>query len=259
MTTELIKQKNYLTPYADLKELNFVNSFKGITDGYAKKWRATIMNRVPIVSELKKYIEFKGNLLELGAGSCWFSTELSKIQQVQYIHALDFSKRILREVAPPIMQALRAQKHKITRILGDYHNLPFINSSFDFVVIDAALHHTDYLNVLLKEIRRVLKNDGKVIAIREPITSLFWPMKRKIGLIDKHVKTYGMIENTYDKKTWNQYFYKAGFNLSIRPIFYKGNWKEKLIHTPLFRPFNGILYSRYYFVASKLFKKSTYS
>ena len=156
MTDKLIEQKNYLTPYADLKELNFVNSFKGRGDDYEKRWRSAIIARTPIVAELDKDVEFAGNILEIGAGSCWFSAELSKIPRVQRIHALDFSERALKEVAPSIMRALNAQEHKITCIIGDYHNLPFDNKMFDFVVIDAALHHTNYLNILLKEAGRGL-------------------------------------------------------------------------------------------------------
>ena len=60
-----------------------------------------------------------------------------------------------------------------------------------------------------------------------------------------------MLENTYNKMVWERYFDEAGFELRIKPIFYRGDWKETLIRTALLKPLNGILYSRYYFVASK--------
>lgn len=245
-----IIRKNYLTPFADLKELNFVNFYKGKTGKYVKKWPSGILNRVSIVTELKKDIIFSGNILEIGAGSCWFSAELSKIPDVNHIFSLDFSDRMLREVAPSIISALRADNNKIIRILGDYHKLPFDDNLFDFVVIDAALHHTNYLDIVLKEINRVLKSSGKIIAIREPIKSLIWPLKKKLSFVDRHVKEYGVIENTYHLKQWNDFFKKAGFNLTIKPIYYKGGFKETIIRLAPFRYFNGILYSRYYFIAS---------
>jgi len=250
-----IDSKNYLTPFADLKELEFVDLYKGKTDKYAKGWTQGIVNRVPIIMALKKEVTFIGNILEIGAGSCWFSAELSKIPQVKEIHALDFSKRMLEAVAPNTIKLLKADNNKIIRVLGDYHKLPFEKNLFDFVVVDAALHHTDYLSVLLAEIKRVLKKKGSVIAIREPIKSVAWPLKKKLNLVDRHVKKFGMVENTYQLKEWKNYFKKAGFKLEIKPIYYKGNLKENLISMTPLRYFNGILYSRFYFVAKQNIKK----
>jgi len=246
-----IESDNYLTPFADLKELNFVSHFKGATEKDFKKWRSEIINkRVPLISEVKKKINFDGEILEIGAGSCWLSAELSKIPEVRHIYALDFSKRVLQEIAPTIIKLLKAKEDKITQILGDFHKLPFNDSSFDFVVIDAALHHTNHLNLVLREIYRVLKSRGRLVAIREPIKSFSWPIKKKFSLVDRHVKKFGVIENTYSKKLWIRYFEEAGFNLSIKPIFFKGGPKENLIRFTPIRFFNGILYSRYYFIAS---------
>lgn len=245
-----LETKDFLTPFADLKELDFVNQHKG-KGKYSKRWKSEIIGRVPIAAELRKNIYFTGNILEIGAGSCWFSAELSKIDQVNHIHCLDFSDRVLREVAPLVFRTLKAKEEKITRTLGDYHKLPYGGESFDFVVIDAALHHTDYLHLTLGEINRVLKRKGKVIAIREPIESTIWPLKKRLGLVDKPVKKYGMVENTYAKENWIKFFNDAGLNVRIKPIYYKGGWKEQLIRLTPLRLLNGILYSRYYFDADK--------
>lgn len=252
ISSKFMERKDYLTPFADQKELDFVEHFKGVDAKNFQKWRSEIINkRVPLLSKVKEEINFFGKILEIGAGSCWLSAELSKIAKIHRIYALDFSKRVLLEVAPIITRLLKAREDKIIRILGDFHKLPFSDGLFDFVVVDAALHHTNYLNVLFQEIHRVLKNEGVLAAIREPIKSFCWPIKKKINLVDRHVKRYGVIENTYSRKLWNRYFQEAGFNLCIKPVFFSGGLVENLIRFTPLRLFNGILYSRYYFIAFK--------
>lgn len=49
----------------------------------------------------------------------------------------------------------------------DAHKLPFDNATFDVVIVNSLLHHLD-LNVVLKEIARVLKEDG-ILCAREPL------------------------------------------------------------------------------------------
>ncbi|MBP9853690.1 MAG: class I SAM-dependent methyltransferase [Candidatus Omnitrophica bacterium] len=45
-------------------------------------------------------------------------------------------------------------------IVGNAYALPFEDKSFDFVVCNGVLHHLDSPELALKEIHRVLKNDG---------------------------------------------------------------------------------------------------
>ncbi len=52
-------------------------------------------------------------------------------------------------------------------ICCDAHNLPAESESFDCVIVNSLLHHLD-LQKVLKEIHRVLKNDGYLI-FKEPL------------------------------------------------------------------------------------------
>jgi 2-polyprenyl-3-methyl-5-hydroxy-6-metoxy-1,4-benzoquinol methylase len=59
---------------------------------------------------------------------------------------------------------LKNKKFLIPLIIkGDMHNLPLKNNKFDCVVINHTLEHTDKPKIVLREIRRVLKRDGKLI------------------------------------------------------------------------------------------------
>ena len=58
------------------------------------------------------------------------------------------------------------------RIIGDGENLPFFPESFDLVFCAAALHHSSNLPLLMKNIGRVLKGNGRLCAMNEPCLSI---------------------------------------------------------------------------------------
>ena len=73
--------------------------------------------RLKNLQNIKKLpIKMEGKVLELGAGSCWFSAELSKLKEIEMIYAIDFSKNLLARIAPRIMGRLKANQNKIMRI-----------------------------------------------------------------------------------------------------------------------------------------------
>jgi len=114
-------------------------------------------------------VEFRGRVLELGAGTAWFSAELSRLPRVVEVVATDFSPKLLREQAPKMFKLLKAHEAKITRMPVDFYRLDFQNDHFDFVVCSALLHHGVNVLQLLRESRRVLKPGGQFVAIREPV------------------------------------------------------------------------------------------
>jgi ubiquinone/menaquinone biosynthesis C-methylase UbiE len=53
-------------------------------------------------------------------------------------------------------------------VAGDFHDLPFEDQSFDFVLISSALHHTWDWRTVLGEIQRVLAPGGLLVLEQEP-------------------------------------------------------------------------------------------
>lgn len=210
----------------------------------------SIKKRVPIFYFLQQKYNFKGEILELGAGSCWFSALISKIPKVQNIYALDISKELLETIGNKVIIDLKGNREKIKFINADFHKLPFTDNKFDIIVCDASLHHAQNLPVLLKEANCVLKNDGLLIAIREPLKSFLYSCNlKKFGR--KEIKK-GATENIYSKTEWKKCFEQAGFELSFLEEFNKNDKKTKTLKTFILKPFNGILFSRYYLFAVKI-------
>ena len=139
----------------------------------------------------------------------------------------------------------------------------FEDGKFDYVVLDAALHHIpeDNLSKILKEVHRVLNINGKVVAIREPFLSPIPLYKEYIrrtkGL---HEKNYGVTENTFTKKEWERMLSHAGFKCHFVPYGLQVNntlnlkklVKEFLKCSPLRIPFFYFFPPRYFIVLERV-------
>ncbi|OIP58189.1 MAG: hypothetical protein COX79_04825 [Candidatus Levybacteria bacterium CG_4_10_14_0_2_um_filter_36_16] len=141
----------------------------GVFESYLAKKRASIAeSKIPIDAR-------KGRVLDIGCGAFPFflvNTNFNEKYGVDSIvHKKDFGKSI-------VLKSLDIEKEK----------LPFKNNYFDTVVMLAVFEHVrdEKLNTLLKEVRRVLKNEGLFI-MTTPASwsvSVLWALSR-IGLVSK--------------------------------------------------------------------------
>jgi SAM-dependent methyltransferase len=189
-------------------------------------------------------LRFHGRILEIGAGVCWLSAELSKIPAVEEIIATDFSPALLRDVAPKILRLRRAVAAKITRMPGDFHRLDFPDDSFDFVVCSAVIHHAVDVVRVLREVKRVLRPGGRFVAIREPV----WPLIRlqSRSRTQARLVAAGVNEHFYTRAEYERFFRAAGLALEVRRVNLAGGLKyffNQLV--------NGITHARYAFLATK--------
>ena len=239
----------------ELRYRNEVQLNEGLyndVDVWAKRQET---NKVSIIRFLRKRrLVPAGEGLEVGSGTSWFTAELSKIPEVTAMHALDFSEVLLTTVAPEIVRKRGGRLDKITFHVGDFHRLPFGDGSLDFVAADAALHHTEELGLLLKEIFRVLRPGGKLLAIHEPgIPPLLTPLTKGIVLDHgEHERQFGVTEKIYTQGEWRGYMEGAGFTAQFFPFFgRRSTWRAKLVaYTPL-RWTNGLLFWSKVIVATK--------
>jgi ubiquinone/menaquinone biosynthesis C-methylase UbiE len=61
-----------------------------------------------------------------------------------------------------------AKKQGYTPVLADASNLPFISGFADIVVLNAALHHCEDMDAILKEAARIVKPGGKIVTDHDP-------------------------------------------------------------------------------------------
>ncbi|MFV9505599.1 MAG: class I SAM-dependent methyltransferase [Oscillochloridaceae bacterium umkhey_bin13] len=145
-------------------------------------------------------------ILDVGAGEGWASQHF----------ALRGAEAVAIDVVPdPGFGLARSWKRmQITNtffdlIIGDNERLPFAENSFDYVFASNALHHHDYLERLFGSIYRVLKPGGRLIAIGDPLATIY---QQESDLTDgDREKSFGIIER---RRRFVEYFvalWQAGF------------------------------------------------
>jgi len=132
-------------------------------DSYAKKYDNFIAKRVSrsysrLLQKLRTDAKNCGELLEIGTGTGLLSLELRDI--VSNITAIDISPEM---IAIARSKAEVSQTANIDFQVGDSCDLDFENDSFDMVIASNVLHLLHEPELAVKEIKRVLKEDGQAV------------------------------------------------------------------------------------------------
>ena len=242
-----VEKKAYLSRYAHERLLAQREAPARIsaefTDEWFRKAKEELPKFIPFLSK-ECGVEFRGRILEIGAGGAWLSAELSKLPRVVAVITTDFSPKLLQEQAPRVFKALNASTAKITRMPADFHQLEFPANYFDFVVSSAVLHHAANIVQVLREAKRVLKPGGQFIAIREPV----WPLvkiKSRAKMIAKLVAT-GVNDHYYSLSDYKEFFNQAALPCEAKRVSLASGFRyyvEKMV--------NGLTHARYAFIATK--------
>lgn len=160
------------SPYSLVKDL----SLCGYTQEYYGVVRQYLKNELEILKKEGKALH-EMKILNLGAGDCFSSSVLK--ESVQMVVSFDISRKQL-------MSGHWAGCDQ-NPVLGSWDNLPFKRGCFDMVFADRCLHHSDDLTKTLSEVSPVLKEDGVILATREPMTPYIFSnkIKRRFGSEDK--------------------------------------------------------------------------
>jgi ubiquinone/menaquinone biosynthesis C-methylase UbiE len=187
-------------------------------------------------------LDFRGRVLEIGAGCAWFSAELSKLPAVVEVVAADVSAPLLKTEAPRIFKLLKAKEAKITRMTADISRLDFPAHQFDFIVCADALHRAVSPLRVLREVRRVLKPGGQFVAIREPVR----PLMKLRSNAARRGKAGTMPIPGFALSEYREMFEQAGLKLTVKRVVLSRGFKyyfDKMV--------NGLTHARYAFVATK--------
>jgi ubiquinone/menaquinone biosynthesis C-methylase UbiE len=121
-------------------------------------------------------------ILDLGAGiGTYYSRLLAMVPNATY-HAIDISHKMLKNHPAP--------SDFLT--LSNAMYLPYSDDSFDVVMANHMLYHVSNIDAALKEIRRVLKPNGKVLIATNSIHTmpeLQVLMRRAIVLLTRYGAT----------------------------------------------------------------------
>jgi ubiquinone/menaquinone biosynthesis C-methylase UbiE len=219
----------------------------GMESGNEEEWLRCVKEDfprfIPFLTE-KCGVEFRGRVLEIGAGGAWLSAEISKLPRVVEVVATDLSPRLLKEQAPKVFKLVQAHTPKITRMPADFHKLGFPDNHFDYVVCSAVLHHAANIVQVLREAKRVLKSGGRFVAVREPV----WPLvrlKSRAKTLEKLVKT-GVNDRFYTLSDYREFFRQAALPLEVKRVNLSRGLKYYVNEVV-----NGLTHARYAFIGTK--------
>jgi len=141
-------------------------------------------------------------VLDLGAHFGWASRRMA--QKGCEVVALDICNSL--RVCDLFFEADHTY---FERIIGDMHRLPFSNESFDVVLANAVLHHSQKgIECVYYEIQRVLKPGGVLYNINECAYGL---SEDKSGDRFAHQRAAGIHESAYTVKEYQLGARRGGF------------------------------------------------
>lgn len=157
-----------------------------------------------------------GVVVELGAGSCALSCNVSRLSTAKRIVAADISSKRMQLAIDRSAEILKAQREKISTVECDFNGrLPFEDASVDAILFDAALHHARNIWNLLSECRRILRPGGKLIAQRESYLSAL-RADSQVGVLLKTPEVSAQVsENMYLKAQYEYYLKVHGFDVDF--------------------------------------------
>lgn len=138
-------------------------------------------------------VKLEGRILDLGCGDGMFTNILFRGARDKVIAGIDSN----------LIELKKAQKSNTYKYLvdGNITNMPFQSNYYDAVISNSVLEHVQDVDLALKEISRILKNDGYLVfTVPSPYLSqhMFFPaVIRRIGLISLATK-YSAFKN----KVW---------------------------------------------------------
>ena len=94
-------------------------------------------------------------VLDVGCGTGYLTRRLKEIFPQSKVVGLDFSQRML--------DLAKLKNNDITWVLGDGHQLPFVDASFDLLISNLAYQWSPDLSMAFGEARRVIPPGGVMV------------------------------------------------------------------------------------------------
>jgi SAM-dependent methyltransferase len=192
-------------------------------------------------------IEPHGQVVELGAGTCWLGATLALSPAVEKVTSIEFSRRRIAELAPVAIAHVGAPPEKVERVVADFYDHGLGSEIADMVFMDAAFHHAADPVRMARVAYDLLRPGGVFVLHREPTLSLI-KRSRDHGVEGEH----GDFEHEYDWWKYLRFLREAGFEASKHPAASSfGNQRERARLRPPLSWLNGIFYSTFTYVGRK--------
>ncbi|MBT6229879.1 MAG: class I SAM-dependent methyltransferase [Candidatus Scalindua sp.] len=206
--------------------------------------------------------EYHGTILEMGCGQGVLSGCFSRMQKVDKVLALDYSKVCVEELIPIVFSRLGADENKITRILGSFNDMQLEDNSIDFIVSNGTLHHSEDLLRTAQECYRVLKPGGWCIhsdtikshansvqakeQLKTPLSREKLAFRYGSSYVEKVITSEMLSSHQLFLCDIEHYFTKANFDIYSFPMIIINNRAIRPILYMLYKLFGNIHFMNYH-------------
>jgi SAM-dependent methyltransferase len=197
----------------------------------------------------KAGLPMRGQAADLGSGTGVAACILSRFDTIDRVWAVEISEPFVRDVMPVVFNENQARQEKIQRVVGDFSRLEVADNSLGVIAEIDSFHHSESLNVTLKECWRALRPGGVIAAIDRA-----WPdhttQAQLDAMLDKefpdHMKTKYNIplsdrftrrdwgEHEYTLRQWLEAFSQAGFDAAALRQYHPPALNSLLLKLPTF-------------------------
>lgn len=112
-----------------------------------------------------------GQVLDVGAGTCWLTAQAALLPEVEHVFAVDLSERFLTTTGGRMLEHFRVEPRKVTWVASDFNDMPLKDGSVDCALLFAAIHHSRSPIKTLEEVGRCLRPGGAIL-ILESLSSV---------------------------------------------------------------------------------------
>ena len=166
--------------------------------------------------------------LEVGAGPGTFSSVLARRPEIEKIYAVEVCQPIVELLMPRVTKYILGDNgNKIVGAVGSFDDIKLPDNSVDFIFDFFSLHHSNNLDITLRECNRILKKDGFILCFDKARPDYFTQtdlnelldaeyddnFKKQIGVSKGRKFTRRMNdEKEYRLRDWIQAFKNGGFS-----------------------------------------------
>lgn len=204
---------------------NYDKTNRFISLGLDKKWRKKLLKSLPDQKQI--------HLLDIATGTAdQMICILEEQDNIIKATGLDLAEEMMKIGKKKIED--KHYRHKVNFVTGDAQNLPFEENSFECVTMSFGIRNVESPIICLKEIYRVLTNQGRVLLLETSIPKnkilkkIYHFHVRKLlpllgSLLAKDRKAYRYLNQTTETfahgKSFMNLLKEAGFtNIKAQPL-----------------------------------------
>jgi len=160
-----------------------------VREDFMAHWHTVLPNKYGAIEKFNhgwpaKFAASGKRTLEIGAGLG---------EHLEFEPAPEPGEYVCNELREPMAAEISRRYPNVEVVVGDcQEGLPFADASFDRVMAIHVLEHLPNLPAALRELRRLVKDDGRLIAMIPCEGGLAYSLARRISAQRVFEKRYGM-------------------------------------------------------------------